>query len=75
MLPLKALLRLYRSHPWLLLMSLAGLVLGGIAGGGHRAAQSQCPHQFVAARSQLAGKPTTGWPPLAGWMSSFMCSW
>lgn len=28
MLPLKALLRLYRSHPWLLLMSLAGLVLG-----------------------------------------------
>lgn len=28
MLPLKALLRLYRWHPWLLLMSLTGLMLG-----------------------------------------------
>ncbi len=30
MLPLKALLRLYRAHPWLLLMSLVGLTLGSL---------------------------------------------
>ena len=30
MLPLKALLRLYRAHPWLLLMSLTGLTLGSL---------------------------------------------
>ena len=31
MLPLKALLRLYRAHPWLLLMSLAAFWQGSLA--------------------------------------------
>ncbi len=75
MLPLKALLRLYRSHPWLLLMSLAGLVLGVSLVVAIELLNHSARTNFVAARSQLAGKPTTGWPPLAGWMSSSTCSW
>ena len=55
MLPLKALLRLYRSHPWLLLMSLAGLVLGVSLVVAIELLNHSARTNFVAARSQLAG--------------------
>ena len=56
MLPLKALLRLYRSHPWLLLMSLAGLVLGVSLVVAIELLNHSARTNFVAARSQLAGE-------------------
>ncbi|WP_421185860.1 FtsX-like permease family protein [Aeromonas enteropelogenes] len=56
MLPLKALLRLYRTHPWLLLMSLAGLVLGVSLVVAIELLNHSARTNFVAARSQLAGE-------------------
>ncbi|BEE18045.1 cell division protein FtsX [Aeromonas enteropelogenes] len=56
MLPLKALLRLYRTHPWLLLMSLTGLVLGVSLVVAIELLNHSARTNFVAARSQLAGE-------------------
>lgn len=56
MLPLKALLRLYRSHPWLLLMSLVGLTLGVSLVVAIELLNHSARTNFVAARSQLAGE-------------------
>ncbi|QXC32676.1 ABC transporter permease [Aeromonas sp. FDAARGOS 1407] len=56
MLPLKALLRLYRAHPWLLLMSLTGLVLGVSLVVAIELLNHSARTNFVAARSQLAGE-------------------
>ena len=58
MLPLKALLRLYRAHPWLLLMSLAGLMLGVTLVVAIELLNHSARTNFVAARSQLAGEAT-----------------
>jgi len=55
-LPLKALLRLYRRHPWLLLMSLAGLTLGVTLVVAIELLNHSARTNFVAARSQLAGE-------------------
>lgn len=55
-LPLKALLRLYRTHPWLLLMSLTGLVLGVSLVVAIELLNHSARTNFVAARSQLAGE-------------------
>ncbi|MFQ2367104.1 ABC transporter permease [Aeromonas enteropelogenes] len=56
MLPLKALLRLYRTHPWLLLMSLTGLTLGVSLVVAIELLNHSARTNFVAARSQLAGE-------------------
>lgn len=56
MLPLKALLRLYRAHPWLLLMSLVGLTLGVSLVVAIELLNHSARTNFVAARSQLAGE-------------------
>lgn len=56
MLPLKALLRLYRTHPWLLLMSLTGLVLGVSLVVAIELLNHSARTNFIAARSQLAGE-------------------
>ncbi|WP_421216906.1 FtsX-like permease family protein [Aeromonas enteropelogenes] len=56
MLPLKALLRLYRTHPWLLLMSLTGLTLGISLVVAIELLNHSARTNFVAARSQLAGE-------------------
>ncbi len=56
MLPLKALLRLYRAHPWLLLMSLTGLTLGVSLVVAIELLNHSARTNFVAARSQLAGE-------------------
>lgn len=66
MLPLKALLRLYRSHPWLLLMSLAGLVLGGSLVVAIELLNHSARTNFVAARSQLAGEANYRLAPAGG---------
>ncbi|WAG17373.1 FtsX-like permease family protein [Aeromonas hydrophila] len=55
-LPLKALLRLYRAHPWLLLMSLVGLTLGVSLVVAIELLNHSARTNFVAARSQLAGE-------------------
>lgn len=55
-LPLKALLRLYRTHPWLLLMSLVGLTLGVSLVVAIELLNHSARTNFVAARSQLAGE-------------------
>ncbi|OSM49950.1 cell division protein FtsX, partial [Aeromonas salmonicida subsp. salmonicida] len=55
MLPLKALLRLYRWHPWLLLMSLTGLMLGVSLVVAIDLLNHSASTNFVAARTQLAG--------------------
>lgn len=56
MLPLKALLRLYRTHPWLLLMSLTGLTLGVSLVVAIELLNHSARTNFIAARSQLAGE-------------------
>ncbi|RQM73205.1 FtsX-like permease family protein [Aeromonas jandaei] len=66
MLPLKALLRLYRSHPWLLLMSLAGLVLGVSLVVAIELLNHSARTNFVAARSQLAGEANYRLAPAGG---------
>ncbi|MGL4507341.1 MAG: cell division protein FtsX, partial [Aeromonas sobria] len=66
MLPLKALLRLYRSHPWLLLMSLAGLVLGVSLVVAIELLNHSARTNFVAARSQLAGEANYRLAPTGG---------
>lgn len=66
MLPLKALLRLYRSHPWLLLMSLVGLVLGVSLVVAIELLNHSARTNFVAARSQLAGEANYRLAPTGG---------
>ena len=66
MLPLKALLRLYRNHPWLLLMSLAGLVLGVSLVVAIELLNHSARTNFVAARSQLAGEANYRLAPAGG---------
>ncbi|WP_429028460.1 FtsX-like permease family protein [Aeromonas media] len=66
MLPLKALLRLYRAHPWLLLMSLAGLMLGVTLVVAIELLNHSARTNFVAARSQLAGEANYRLAPSGG---------
>ncbi|WP_429034711.1 FtsX-like permease family protein [Aeromonas media] len=66
MLPLKALLRLYRAHPWLLLMSLAGLMLGVTLVVAIELLNHSARANFVAARSQLAGEANYRLAPSGG---------
>ncbi|MFM4804255.1 FtsX-like permease family protein [Aeromonas bivalvium] len=66
MLPLKALLRLYRAHPWLLLMSLAGLTLGVTLVVAIELLNHSARTNFVAARSQLAGEANYRLAPQGG---------
>ncbi|MGS3153081.1 FtsX-like permease family protein [Aeromonas sanarellii] len=66
MLPLKALLRLYRAHPWLLLMSLAGLTLGVTLVVAIELLNHSARTNFVAARSQLAGEANYRLAPRGG---------
>ena len=66
MLPLKALLRLYRAHPWLLLMSLAGLMLGVTLVVAIELLNHSARTNFVAARSQLAGEANYRLAPEGG---------
>ncbi|MFM4704587.1 FtsX-like permease family protein [Aeromonas bivalvium] len=66
MLPLKALLRLYRTHPWLLLMSLAGLTLGVTLVVAIELLNHSARTNFVAARSQLAGEANYRLAPQGG---------
>ena len=66
MLPLKALLRLYRTHPWLLLMSLAGLMLGVTLVVAIELLNHSARTNFVAARSQLAGEANYRLAPSGG---------
>lgn len=66
MLPLKALLRLYRAHPWLLLMSLAGLTLGVTLVVAIELLNHSARTNFVAARSQLAGEANYRLAPQSG---------
>ena len=66
MLPLKALLRLYRAHPWLLLMSLAGLTLGVTLVVAIELLNHSARTNFVAARSQLAGEANYRLAPSGG---------
>ncbi|NEX89588.1 FtsX-like permease family protein [Aeromonas rivipollensis] len=66
MLPLKALLRLYRAHPWLLLMSLAGLMLGVTLVVAIELLNHSARTNFVAARSQLAGDANYRLAPSGG---------
>lgn len=66
MLPLKALLRLYRWHPWLLLMSLLGLMLGVSLVVAIELLNHSAQTNFVAARSQLAGEANYRLAPSGG---------
>ncbi|MFM5440566.1 FtsX-like permease family protein [Aeromonas enteropelogenes] len=66
MLPLKALLRLYRTHPWLLLMSLTGLTLGVSLVVAIELLNHSARTNFVAARSQLAGEANYRLAPSGG---------
>ena len=66
MLPLKALLRLYRAHPWLLLMNLAGLMLGVTLVVAIELLNHSARTNFVAARSQLAGEANYRLAPSGG---------
>lgn len=66
MLPLKALLRLYRAHPWLLLMSLTGLTLGVSLVVAIELLNHSARTNFVAARSQLAGEANYRLAPSGG---------
>ncbi|MCH7371712.1 FtsX-like permease family protein [Aeromonas sp. MR16] len=66
MLPLKALLRLYRAHPWLLLMSLTGLMLGVSLVVAIDLLNHSAQTNFVAARSQLAGEANYRLAPSGG---------
>ncbi|WP_042013177.1 ABC transporter permease [Aeromonas fluvialis] len=66
MLPLLALLRLYRRHPWLLLMSLAGLTLGISLVVAIELLNHSARTNFVAARSQLAGEANYRLAPTGG---------
>ena len=66
MLPLKALLRLYRTHPWLLLMSLTGLMLGVSLVVAIELLNHSASTNFVAARSQLAGDANYRLAPSGG---------
>ncbi|WP_429089988.1 FtsX-like permease family protein [Aeromonas rivipollensis] len=66
MLPLKALLRLYRAHPWLLLMSLTGLMLGVTLVVAIELLNHSARTNFVAARSQLAGEANYRLAPSGG---------
>ncbi|MDM5073230.1 MULTISPECIES: ABC transporter permease [Aeromonas] len=66
MLPLKALLRLYRTHPWLLLMSLTGLMLGVSLVVAIELLNHSASTNFVAARSQLAGEANYRLAPSGG---------
>ncbi|WP_349921867.1 ABC transporter permease [Aeromonas veronii] len=66
MLPLKALLRLYRAHPWLLLMSLTGLMLGVSLVVAIELLNQSAKTNFVAARSQLAGEANYRLAPSGG---------
>ena len=66
MLPLKVLLRLYRAHPWLLLMSLAGLMLGVTLVVAIELLNHSARTNFVAARSQLAGEANYRLAPSGG---------
>ncbi len=65
-LPLKALLRLYRAHPWLLLMSLTGLTLGVTLVVAIELLNHSARTNFVAARSQLAGEANYRLAPSGG---------
>ena len=65
-LPLKALLRLYRAHPWLLLMSLVGLTLGVSLVVAIELLNHSARTNFVAARSQLAGEANYRLAPSGG---------
>jgi putative ABC transport system permease protein len=56
MLILLSLLRLYRRHPWLLLMSLCGLLLGSALVVAIDLLNQSARSNFLAARSQLAGE-------------------
>jgi putative ABC transport system permease protein len=66
LLPLKALLRLYRAHPWLLLMSLTGLMLGVSLVVAIDLLNHSAQTNFVAARSQLAGEANYRLAPSGG---------
>ncbi|MBV7413228.1 FtsX-like permease family protein [Aeromonas sp. sif2433] len=66
MLPLKALLRLYRWHPWLLLMSLTGLMLGVSLVVAIDLLNHSAKTNFVAARTQLAGDANYRLAPSGG---------
>ncbi|WP_339009361.1 ABC transporter permease [Aeromonas popoffii] len=66
MLPLKALLRLYRAHPWLLLMSLTGLMLGVSLVVAIELLNHSASTNFVAARTQLAGDANYRLAPSGG---------
>ena len=66
MLPLKALLRLYRWHPWLLLMSLTGLMLGVSLVVAIDLLNHSASTNFVAARTQLAGDANYRLAPSGG---------
>ena len=66
MLPLKALLRLDRWHPWLLLMSLLGLMLGVSLVVAIELLNHSAQTNFVAARSQLAGEANYRLAPSGG---------
>ncbi|WP_270662767.1 MULTISPECIES: FtsX-like permease family protein [unclassified Aeromonas] len=66
MLPLKALLRLYRAYPWLLLMSLTGLTLGVSLVVAIELLNHSARTNFVAARSQLAGEANYRLAPSGG---------
>jgi putative ABC transport system permease protein len=56
MLIFRSLLRLYRRHPWLLLMSLCGLLLGSALVVAIDLLNQSARSNFLAARSQLAGE-------------------
>lgn len=66
MLPLKALLRLYLAHPWLLLMSLTGLMLGVSLVVAIDLLNHSARTNFVAARTQLAGEANYRLAPAGG---------
>ncbi|WP_368164140.1 FtsX-like permease family protein [Aeromonas sp. R6-2] len=65
-LALRSLLRLYRTHPWLLLMSLFGLILGAALVVAIDLINHSARTNFVAARTQIEGEANWRLAPEGG---------
>lgn len=65
-LSLKSLLRLYRSHPWLLIMSLCGLLLGSALVVAIDLINHSARTNFVSARTQVEGQANWRLAPPGG---------